>query len=93
VKYYGWCIDVEEKQNEIVGAQLYLVMELCESDLACRVFGNSQLSVKESIDIALSIASGMQYLHEHGYIHKDLKFDNVLVTNTPMTFYLQLSGR
>jgi serine/threonine protein kinase len=82
VKYYGWCIDVESKQHEIVSAQLYLVMELCKPDLARKVFGNTRLREREVIDIALSIARGMQHLHEQGYIHKNLKFDNVLVRTT-----------
>jgi serine/threonine protein kinase len=85
VKYYGWCIDVEQTPNSF-GAQLYLVTERCESDLTHRVFGYGHLSEQDSIDIALSIARGMQYLHEHGYIHKDLKFDNVLVSSAPKYF-------
>lgn len=59
----------------------FLVMELVEGmDLAERLKAHGALSVDEAIRVALQIAEGLEFAHEKGVVHRDLKPGNVKVT-------------
>lgn len=58
----------------------YICMPLAEYSLYDYLHeGNNQLLFDESTKWALQIAEGMQHLHEHHIVHRDLKSRNVLV--------------
>ncbi|XP_078664264.1 uncharacterized protein LOC144907273 [Branchiostoma floridae x Branchiostoma belcheri] len=89
VKYYGTAY-----RREGGGLRLGLVMELCEGTLADRIIGNRDLNpawwgsnpVKQAAafsytqNLAVQLCEGLKHIHDAGYIHRDLKLINILVT-------------
>jgi serine/threonine-protein kinase len=58
----------------------YLVMEYVEGrDLAAIVKEQGPLSVRQAVDYTLQAARGLQYAHEQGVIHRDIKPGNLLL--------------
>jgi len=60
----------------------FIVMELVEGDSLDRVVLESGrgLSPRKTLSIARQIASALQYMQREGYLHRDVKPQNVLVT-------------
>lgn len=81
VKLEGFCIDPEE-------ANCYLVYEYVENgSLHSWLHGNKndKLSWKTRLRIAIDVANGLQYIHEHTrpqVVHKDIKSSNILLDST-----------
>ncbi|CAH1261587.1 NEK11 [Branchiostoma lanceolatum] len=89
VEYYGTAYRREEG-----GLRLGLVMELCEGTLEDRVvgqrehnptwWGHDPTMKREAFryiqDKAIQLCEGLRTIHDAGYIHRDLKLINVLVT-------------
>jgi serine/threonine protein kinase/Tol biopolymer transport system component len=62
------------------GGLLFYVMPFVEGEtLRGELDREKQLSVEESVHIAVAVASALQYAHEHGVIHRDLKPENILI--------------
>ncbi|KAI5079066.1 hypothetical protein GOP47_0006737, partial [Adiantum capillus-veneris] len=65
-----------------------LVMELMQDDLGSliaksRLAGmEAPFSLLAGVDLMLQIAKGVEYLHDLGIIHRDLKSFNILVSNS-----------
>lgn len=78
VKLEGFCIDPEE-------ANCYLVYEYVENGSLYSWLHedkNEKLSWKTRLRIAIDIANGLQYIHEHTrprVVHKDIKSSNILL--------------
>lgn len=61
----------------------YIVMELVEGMTLKRYIRRyGRLSARETVDFAIQIASGLQAAHEHHIIHRDIKPQNILVTES-----------
>ena len=59
---------------------LFYVMPFVEGEsLRARLDREKQLPVDEAVRIAVAVASALEYAHEHGVIHRDLKPDNILL--------------
>jgi len=61
---------------------LYLVMEFCGGgDLMGLLIKKDILSEKDTRFYMSELAAAINYVHELGYVHRDLKPDNVLIAN------------
>jgi serine/threonine-protein kinase len=58
----------------------YLAMEYVEGkDLATIVKDNGPMGVREAVECTLQAARGLQYAHEQGIVHRDIKPGNLLL--------------
>ena len=58
----------------------YMVMEYVEGkDLAAILRERGPLPVAEAVELILQAARGLQYAHEEGVIHRDIKLGNLLL--------------
>lgn len=61
----------------------YIVMELAEGMTLKRYIRRyGRLSARETVDFAIQIASGLQAAHGHHIIHRDIKPQNILVSDS-----------
>lgn len=61
----------------------YIVMELCEGTTLKRYIRRyGRLSVRETVDFAKQIARGIQAAHNRGIVHRDIKPQNILVSES-----------
>ncbi|CAM9348073.1 unnamed protein product [Choristocarpus tenellus] len=63
-----------------VDDELYIVMELLESDLHRVIHSSQVLTDQHHCVFMLQLLRGVQFLHENNIIHRDLKPGNLLVT-------------
>lgn len=59
-------------------ARMYLVMEYCPSGDLC-TFIQKNIYVEDLADKFRQVVTGVSYLHEMGYAHRDLSLENVLI--------------
>ena len=52
--------------------QIYLVMELCDGG---DLFTRSPYSEQEAAKITTQLCYAIRYMHEHGIVHRDIKFE------------------
>ncbi len=58
----------------------YIAMELLEGrELQHMLDDGKRLSVEDAVNIAVQVASGLAYAHEHGIVHRDIKPSNIMV--------------
>jgi len=58
----------------------YIAMELLEGKELYQLFKDGQLlPVESALEIAIQVAAGMAYAHEHGIVHRDIKPSNIMV--------------
>jgi serine/threonine protein kinase len=63
----------------------YMVMEYIEGRVLRSVIhedGTDSLSVAQILQFIISVCEALAYAHEHGVIHRDMKPENIIVTNT-----------
>ena len=62
------------------GDMVYIAMELMEGpELQNIISANLSLTVTEKLEIALQVAIGLAYAHQHGIVHRDIKPSNIVV--------------
>jgi len=71
--------------------EIYLLYEFCDGgDLKNYVETKGKLKLTEALDILKQIASGLAYLHKMGYIHSDIKPENILAKRKGSKFVWKL---
>jgi serine/threonine protein kinase len=58
---------------------LFLVMPLAETDLFLEIYDNGAVSEQKGRDLIKQILSGLKYMHEKGFAHRDVKLENILI--------------
>ncbi|MDZ4674825.1 MAG: protein kinase, partial [Gemmatimonadota bacterium] len=59
---------------------LFYVMPLVEGEsLRDRLDAEKQLPISDAVQIAVEVASALDYAHRHGVIHRDIKPENILL--------------
>jgi len=61
--------------------QKFIVLELIEGQTLKQRIQLSPLSKQDALDIAVQAAEGLAYAHQKGVIHRDVKTENIMVTN------------
>ncbi|HHY86888.1 MAG TPA: serine/threonine protein kinase [Verrucomicrobia bacterium] len=64
-----------------IKGQPYLLMEYVEADNLKELYARSDPVLTENVaQILIDMATGLEHMHENGYMHLDFKPENVLVT-------------
>lgn len=62
---------------------VFLVFEYCEHDMAHLIdHMGKRFTESEVKSLLLQLLKGVEHLHEHWIIHRDIKMSNLLYTNT-----------
>ncbi|GAN04548.1 hypothetical protein MAM1_0067c04009 [Mucor ambiguus] len=67
---------------------VYLVMPLCTGGSLQQYVFEHHLTVGQLVHIITSIASGLSKVHGHGYIHRDIKCDNIFLDQESNTIVI-----
>ena len=83
VKFYGTSLLKKEGPTRVI-----LVMEKCKGTLKSQIFDHPEavLAKTNNADVfkevcrwAKEITAALAFMHKEGYVHRDLKLDNILV--------------
>src|SRR6185295_2481799 len=58
----------------------YIAMEYVEGETLRQKIKTNELQLRETLDIAIQIATGLSRAHELGIIHRDLKPENLMLS-------------
>lgn len=64
-----------------VDGTTFVVSELVAGRTVRAILDSQKLTLRDSLEYAMQIASGLAAAHEHGIVHRDLKPENVIVSD------------
>lgn len=74
-------IDIIQPINREIFDEIYLVLELADSDMKKMIETEYNLTLEEVKNLTYKLLCCLNYLHSAKIIHRDLKPDNILLTN------------
>jgi serine/threonine protein kinase len=66
--------------EESADHQLYIVMGYYEGETLVQKLSRGQIPSRESLDLAMQIASGLSAAHARNIVHRDIKPANIIIT-------------
>ena len=60
-------------------SRIYMVMEWCEGRLLRQILDEGRISPDRAIRITTAVLEALQYIHDNGVVHRDMKPENVMV--------------
>lgn len=81
-RYLRKCLDIARTRRWLKIRELFLIMELVDGERLDNLYRDRRPErVEPVIDIFVKVAEGLQAMHRHGYIHADIKPNNILLTS------------
>ena len=72
---------IEEVKNSRGESELFIVMEYIDGKDLKKKLKEGPISIDKAVEIATQIAGGLEAAHKKGIIHRDIKSQNIMITN------------